>query len=189
MNPSLQHTLSSIIPFESNHFDLLASKLRPVTYSKGEYFAREGQVVRYLAYIVKGCLMCKYHADGKEYIDEFSLENEFITAYDSFVNGSPADKSIICIEECDLLLMSYQDMQELYALDPIFERFGRIMAEMLLFSWQQRTKSLLLDNAETRYYKLIEERPALAQRIPQYLLAEYLRVTPETLSRIRRRIS
>ena len=115
------------------------------------------------------------------------MEREFITDYGSFLNGSPADKDIICLEDSELLILGYQSLQELYELNPVFERAGRLVAEMLFLNWQQRVKSLLLDDAETRYRKLIENRPELPQRIPQYLVAQYLGISPETLSRIRRK--
>jgi CRP-like cAMP-binding protein len=74
-------------------------------------------------------------------------------------------------------------------MNPVFERAGRLVAEMLFISWQQRVKSLLLDDAERRYQKLVENRPELPQRVPQYLVAKYLGISPETLSRIRKKIS
>ena len=172
-----------------NHIDLFISKFKPVSYLKGDYFIKEGQVSRFLGFIVKGCLMCRYNKDGKEFIDEFSMDNEFITDYASFVTGAPSDKDVILLEDSDLLILGHSNLQELYDTDPIFERAGRIMAEMLFINWQQRTKSFLLEDAETRYRKLTSNRPELIQRIPQYLLAEYLRITPETLSRIRKKVS
>jgi nucleoside-diphosphate-sugar epimerase len=82
--------------------------------------------------------MCVYNSDGKE----------FISAYASFITGAPADKDIICLEDCDLLILGYLDLQELYKMDPVYERTGRLIAEMLFINWQQRVKSLLLDVAE-----------------------------------------
>ena len=117
------------------------------------------------------------------------MDNEFISAYASFITGSPADKDIICLEDCELQILGYKDLQELYKLDQVYERTGRLIAEMLFINWQQRVKSLLLDDAETRYLKLTENRPDLIQRVPQYLAAQYLGISPETLSRIRRNTS
>lgn len=189
MTASIRKIISGIIPINEEYLDVFFSKFKTVNYKKGDYFVNEGQISRYLGFIVKGCLMCVYNNDGKEYIDEFSLDNEFISAYASFITGNPADKDIICLEDCELLILSYSNLQELYEMDPVFERTGRLIAEMLFINWQQRVKSLLLDDAETRYLKLAENRPDLIQRVPQYLVAQYLRVSPETLSRIRKNTS
>jgi CRP-like cAMP-binding protein len=189
MIPSVRKLISGIIPIKEEYLDVFFSKFKAVSYKKGDYFVKEGQISRYIGFIVKGCLMCVYNNDGKEYIDEFSLDNEFISAYASFITGTPADKDIICLEDSELLILSYSNLQELYEIDPVFERTGRLMAEMLFMNWQQRVKSLLLDNAETRYLKLTENRPDLIQRVPQYHIAQYLGVSPETLSRIRKNTS
>jgi CRP-like cAMP-binding protein len=189
MKPAVMKIISRVIPVEEEHLDVFFSAFKPVSYRKGDYFVREGQVGRYIGFILKGCMMCIYNKDGKEFIDEFSMDNEFVSAYASFITGVPADKDIICLEDCDLLILSYHRLQELFERNPVFERAGRLMAEMLFINWQQRVKSLLLDDAETRYLKLIENRPDLVKRVPQYLVAQYLGVSPETLSRIRKNIS
>lgn len=189
MKPAVKKIFSRIIPVDEEYLDVFFSKFKPVSYRKGDYFVREGQISRYIGFVLKGCLMCIYNKNGKEFIDEFSMDNEFISAYASFITGTPADKDIICLEDCELLILGFADLQELYKMDPVYERTGRLIAEMLFINWQQRVKSLLLDDAETRYVKLTENRPDLVQRVPQYLVAQYLRVSPETLSRIRRNIS
>ena len=107
MIPSVRKIISGIIPINEQYLDVLFTKFKAVSYKKGDYFVREGQISRYIGFIVKGCLMCVYNSDGKEYIDEFSLENEFISDYASFITGAPADKDIICLEDCELLILSY----------------------------------------------------------------------------------
>ena len=131
MTASIRKIISGIIPINEEYLDVFFSKFKTVNYKKGDYFVNEGQISRYLGFIVKGCLMCVYNNDGKEYIDEFSLDNEFISAYASFITGNPADKDIICLEDCELLILSYSNLQELYEMDPVFERTGRLIAEML----------------------------------------------------------
>jgi len=87
------------------------------------------------------------------------------------------------------LVANTQKLNELYQKHPIFERIGRLMAEGLFINWHLKAKSLFMDDAETRYQKLLELRPGLSQRVPQYLVASYLNVSPETLSRIRKKIA
>ena len=189
MVPALRQSLSSFLQLDNDSLDIFLSRFKPAEYRKGEFFIRNGQVSRFVGFIVKGCLMCTYNQDGKEFIDEFSMDQEFITDYGSFIRGTPADKDVVCLEDTELMVLGYQSLQELYEKDPVFERAGRLVAEMLFISWQQRVKSLLLDDAETRYRKLVENRPELPQRVPQYLVAQYLGISPETLSRIRKKIT
>jgi CRP-like cAMP-binding protein len=131
--------------------------------------------------------MCYYNKDGKRFIDEFSLDHEFITDYSSFLNGIPSDKNIQCIEDTTVFVISRKQLDKLYAQkNADFERLGRVMAEQLYLQWHDKSKSLLMDSATERYSKLIKNRDQLPQRVPQYLLAEYLGITPESLSRIRK---
>ena len=138
---------------------------------------------------MNGSMLCSYNKNGKKIIDEFSLDKEFITDYISFLTNSPAEKDVKCLENTELLVIDYDDLQKLYAQNQVFERVGRLMAEALFMNWHQKAKSLMLDDAEARYIKLITKRPNLPQRIPQYLIASYLNVKPETLSRIRKKIA
>jgi len=186
---TIKEMFTGMIPLESSHIELFISKFKPVTYAKGDHFIREGQVSRFIGFIVRGCLMCTYNKDGKEFVDEFSMDNEFISDYASFITGQPADKDVICLEDTEMMVIGHNNLHELYDLNPVFERAGRIMAELAFIQWQQRAKSLLIDDAETRYQKLLAGRPQLIQRVPQYILAEYLRITPETFSRLRKKIS
>ncbi|MDA7744860.1 Crp/Fnr family transcriptional regulator [bacterium] len=134
-------------------------------------------------------MICYYNKDGKRFIDEFSLDYEFITDYSSFLNQSPSNKNIQCIENTRLYVISRDSLDRLYEKNNAeFERLGRVMAEQLYMQWHEKSKSLLMDNATERYTKLIENRTQLPQRVPQYLIAEYLGITPESLSRIRKAI-
>ncbi len=189
MTDEIIEHISQLIPLEKDDLKLFLSKFTPLSLKKGAYFIREGQVSRKIGFIIKGSMLCSYNKNGKKIIDEFSLDKEFITDYFSFLTCSPAEKDVICLEDTELLVIGYEDMQELYAIKSTFEKVGRLMAEALFMNWQQKAKSLMLDDAETRYLKLITKRPSLVQRVPQYLIASYLNVKPETLSRIRKKIA
>lgn len=185
----MRKNLSDLLSISESKIQEFFSEFSPLLLNKGDYFITEGNVCRKLAFITKGCMMCSYNKNGKEYIDEFSIEHEFITDYASFVNGDPASKDVICLEDVELLTIEYKDIEDLYAKDREFEKAGRLMSDMLFTTWQEKAKSLLIDDAKTRYLKLIENRPSLPQRVPQYLVASYLGISPETLSRIRRKIA
>jgi CRP-like cAMP-binding protein len=154
---------------------------------KGDYFLREGRHCNQLAFIQEGTMMCYYLKGSKRYIDEFSLDHEFITDYSSFLSDTPSNKNIQSLENTSLYTISRDTLNELYNRGIVgFERLGRVMAEQLYLQWHVKSKSLLMDNATERYIKLIENRTELPQRVPQYLIAEYLGITPESLSRLRK---
>ena len=155
--------------------------------SKGDYFLQNGSFCKKIAFINKGSMYCVYDKDGVDKVDEFSFENDFITDYLSILTQTPSDKNIICLEDCEILVTSTQKLNILYSENSIFERIGRLMAEGLFINWHLKAKSLFMEDAETRYRKLVKLRPDLPQRVPQYLIASYLNVTPETLSRIRKK--
>jgi CRP-like cAMP-binding protein len=184
----LQH-LKQILPLSDNVLEDFINKFKAVHLKKGEYFIKEGQLKKELGLIIKGCMFCYYNKDGEQVIDEFSLDYEFITDYYSFLTNTPAEKNVKCIEDTELLILPFEQLFFEYADDPDFEKVGRIMAEGLFINSHQKAKSLMIDDAETRYLKLISKRSDLVQRVPQYLIASYLNIKPETLSRIRNKLS
>jgi len=181
--------IQKILPLSEKDLVYFLSKFKTIHLKKGEYFIKEGQLKKELGLIIKGCMFCYYNKDGEQVIDEFSLDYEFITDYFSYLTNSPAEKNVKCIEDTDLLVLPFEVLKIEYSNNSNYEKIGRIMAEGLFINWHQKAKSLMLDNAEIRYLKLISKRPGLIQRIPQYLIASYLNVKPETLSRIRKKIS
>tara|TARA_B100000212_G_C27209074_1_gene462172 strand:+ start:198 stop:779 length:582 start_codon:yes stop_codon:yes gene_type:complete len=181
--------LSKVLPLANNELQSFISAFNPLFLKKGDCFIKEGQYKKRLGLIVKGCMYCYYNKDGEEIIDEFSLDYEFITDYYSYLTNTPIEKNVKCIEDTEMLVIDFDNLEKQFSNTQKFERMGRIIAENLFINWQQKAKSLMLDNAETRYLKLISKRADLIQRVPQYLIASYLSVKPETLSRIRKKIS
>ena len=157
--------------------------------NKGDYFLRNGNYCNEIAFINTGAMYCVYNKNGIAKIDEFSFENEFITDYRNILLKKPSDKDIICLEDCELSIVHTQILENTLVKNPAFERIGRLIAEGLFINYNLKAKSLFLDDAETRYLNLLSQKPNLPQRVPQYLVASYLNISPETLSRIRRKIS
>lgn len=181
--------IGELLCLEGENLQTFLSRFTPFSLGKGEYFIKEGQTSGKIGFILKGSMLCYYNKDGEQVIDEFSLNGEFITDYFSFLTNAPADKNVKSLEDTELMVISYRDLQDLYGLNPVFERAGRLMAESLFMNWHQKARSLMVDDAEARYLKLISRRPDLPQRVPQYLIASYLGVKPETLSRIRKKLT
>ncbi len=188
MTEEIKIYLGTFLPLKNEELDIFIRKFRPLHLKKGDYFIREGKLCAEIGLILKGCLVCVYNKEGMDVIDEFSMENEFISDYPNFLDNKPSDKNVKCLEDTELLVINNRDLNDLYNQSQSFERVGRIIAETLFKSWHQKAKSLMLDDAETRYNNLIKYRPTLPQRVPQYLIASYLGITAESLSRIRKKI-
>ncbi len=189
MQEELSRNIKKILPLSGNALELFISKFKPLSLKKSEHFIRQNQIHSKIGFILKGAMICYYLKDGGEFVEDFSFESEFVSDYFSILNNIPAQKNIRCIEDTDLAVIDYKDILELYGKNSIAERVGRIIAEGLFMRWQQKHKSFLLEDAMMRYQKLSDKNPELIQRVPQYLLASYLHVQPETLSRIRRKIA
>jgi len=186
MIDNIKQYIGQILPLNEKDLDIFLSIFKPISLKKGELFIEEGKKCDYIGFIIEGCLMCVYNNEGNEIIDEFSLENEFIADYKNFLDNQPAEKDVKCVEDSEILVVKYKDLSDLYSKKHSFERVGRLIAESLFKNWHDKAVSLVIDDAKTRYEKLIKNRATLPQRVPQYLVASYLGITPQSLSRIRK---
>ncbi|MBC7920990.1 MAG: Crp/Fnr family transcriptional regulator [Ferruginibacter sp.] len=189
MYPSLQASIRRFVSLEEAEWALIAAAFHPKEVSAKEFLLRKGQVCRHIAFVESGLLRYYYLVGGKEMVGNFFFENSFVGDFGSFITGQPAVQFIDTLEDCRLLLASHSDWQQLYGRIPALERFGRLLAEGLFVHAQQRTASFLLDSPQQRYLNLLKNRPKVLQRVPQYMIASYLGITPEALSRIRRRLA
>ncbi len=189
MNEKIKAYFSDFLPLDSDELETFIEKFSLKKFKKGECFIKEGECADEIGFVLKGCLVCLYNKKGVDVVDEFSLEYDFISDYKNFLDSKPAEKDVKCLETSELLVITKKDLDDLYNQKHSFERVGRVIAESLFKNWHKKATSLMLDDAKTRYKKLIKDKPTLLQRVPQYLIASYLNVTPESLSRIRKNIS
>jgi len=148
---------------------------------------RNGEICRYVTFINKGLLRYYYLSDGREICTGFLAENSYVSEYASFLTQQPAAANIDALEDCELLHLSYSDMQWMYRHYPVMETFGRRMAENLFIEVSNHNSRLLGNTPEERYSWLIAHRPFIIQRVPQYMIASWLGISPEHLSRIRKK--
>lgn len=118
----------------------------------------------------------------------FAFEGEWLGDYESFLSKTPTHCYIEAIEDTDLFMLSYADMQELYNKSQRFERFGRLIAERLFIETAKSKNNLLTQTAEDRYLELLTHQPQIFERLPLALIASYLGIQPQSLSRIRARV-
>jgi CRP-like cAMP-binding protein len=157
---------------------------------KRQYLLQEGNVCKHLAFVAKG-LLRTYNVDNKgdEHMSIFGWEGWWISDFNSFLSGEPAIFNIDAIEDSELLLISRADYETLTLTVPIMDRYFRILYQNSLITKERRLMSSITHSAEERYVRLAESNAQLIERIPQNLIASYLGIAPETLSRIKKNLA
>lgn len=164
--------------------DLLAVK----KYKRGEIISDIGLVNKWVSFVEKGAVMVFNYYEGKKVVYEFIFEKQYTGDYESFLTSNPANYGQEALEDCVLYNLHYNNLQKMYERFPEFERAGRLIAEAQFLRVTQRNAKLMGEKPEERYLSLLNERAALIQRVPQYYVASFLGITPEALSRIRKRL-
>ena len=169
---------------------LCKSFFTPKKVRKRQYILQEGDVCKSVAFVEKGMLR-SYTVDdkGNEHIMQFAFEGWWISDHFSFLTGEPAIYNIDALEDSELLLLSKQAEEQLMERVPKFERYFRILLQNNLIATQRRLIGSLSQSAEERYNQLINGCPNIPQRVPQHMMASFLGITPETLSRIRKQVA
>jgi len=185
---SLNHLLQETnwTPAEIQLFKskLLTKELQPL-----EVLHSEGVICEYEAFVEKGLLRSYYHKNEVEHINQFFFEGQWVADYESFLTQSPSKVTIQALEACQLLIMSKSDIDFLSTQLPNWNALGKQFFERLYIKKEKRNASLFLTSATERYLALLEEQPRLVQRVPQYYIAQYIGVKPESLSRIRKKLA
>ncbi|MEM7567678.1 MAG: Crp/Fnr family transcriptional regulator [Pseudomonadota bacterium] len=169
----------------------LLAKTRAVTLEKGEAALEEGTVATEVLFVFDGLLrMLTTDAEtGTARTAQFFDEGQAITDPVSFLSGSLSDQTIEAIARTRLVLIPRAALLAAYEADHAIERLGRLLVEEALIGTHRRASRLLSLTVEERYQTFMRTRPEVARRVPQYLIASYLGVTPEALSRVRGRIA
>jgi CRP-like cAMP-binding protein len=157
---------------------------------KGELFAEEGKHSNEIGFVLNGMLRHYYSKEGQQNTTYFYFENHFVTSYISCIKGNPSELSIEALSDCSLIVFKYDVLKSLFAKSMNWQAFGRLIAEYIAIGLEERMVGLLMDSPEERYIKLIEgNKKKIIERVPQHYIANYLGITPVSLSRIRKRIS
>ena len=159
-------------------------------FRKKQYLLQEGDVCKYTAFVNTGILR-SYTIDekGNEHIIQFALEDWWITDIYSFLTGEPSTFNIDVLEDAEVLLITKAAQDEMVLQVPKMERFLRLLMQNSLIAMQRRLIGSLNYTAEDKYLQLMDACPSIVQRVPQHLIASYLGITPETLSRIRKQMA
>jgi CRP-like cAMP-binding protein len=189
ITPLLSHIEQFVnINFSSDDVNLLDEIITVQKFQKGNILLRENEVSSKSFFIINGLIRLYYNINGAEKTAYFYTENQFVTAFESYTKKKPSSYYFECIEDCTLAIITYDVEQALLKKFPTLEVLSRLILEEELSIYQNIIASFVTLSPEERYINLIENNSKLLNRIPQYHLASYLRVSPESLSRIRKRI-
>jgi CRP-like cAMP-binding protein len=177
----------STIPLAGDDLAMLQGIFFPKKFRKRQYFLQEGEVCNHTGFIVKGA-MRQYSVDarGVEHIVELMLENWWVGDRESMAMGTPSSYYIDAWEETDVLLVSTKNMALLRTI-PATASVAEIINDRNVAALQNRVHDAISLSAEQRFEKLMRTHPEFLQRFPQHIIASYLGVTKETLSRIRQK--
>lgn len=150
-----------------------------------DFFLRADEVCRHVGFVVQGLLRYYTLDDGVEYTYDFSPERNFTCNYESFLTQTPSSRFIQAIDNTTLLVITYGNLQRLYEQLHEGQKFGRLVAEELFVGMLQKLTSFYTETADERYDTFLRNFPGLQERLPQYVIASYVGIKPQSLSRIR----
>ena len=159
--------------------------LKQESHPKKKHILEEGQQCDFIAFIAAGSFRFYYIKEGEEKVTAFFFTGDFVTNYRSFLTGQASEHFIEAMQDALIYKVHKSDLQALYDRYKNLERLGRLIAENLYLTVAKRLDSFLYASPQERYQELIGRNSKLLQEVPQYMLASYLGVKPETLSRIR----
>jgi CRP/FNR family transcriptional regulator, anaerobic regulatory protein len=177
--------LARIIPISKELEKGILAVTKHTSVPKDSILVKNGERCRNLYFIEKGLIRGFYYDEGKEITHWFGKEDEFATSFYSFITNEPSSETIEALENCDLIQITYSDLQELYKKFPETERIGRIITETYYIDLEERFLNIQFKSAKERYQNLLNKNGSLLQRASLGQIAAYLGITQETLSRVR----
>lgn len=178
-----------MVDISEKEWELFSSKLIRREFAKNSIILKVGQKENYLSFIEKGIVRKCIPREFDDFTFDFAFANSFVTAYEYFLTQEPSTYQLETLTDTILWSISYEDLKLIYNETDIGNTIGRLENENLFKKKSKRELSFLTQSAEERYLDLFTEQPKLLQFIPLKYIASYIGVTPQALSRIRRRIS
>lgn len=182
--------LEKFVTFSDAEWIELTPYLTASNIKKKDHFVVHGKVCQHIGFVIKGSLRFYHLKDGAEITGYFCFENEFVSSYKSYLKQEPSLTYIQAMEDTELMLITYENMQQLLTHPKLalkMEQFGRLIAEYYICCYEERIAAFIIQSPEERYLTMLENQACLLLRIPQHYVANFLGITPVSLSRIRKR--
>jgi CRP-like cAMP-binding protein len=187
---TLRAAIQRFVTLTDEEWELLTPHIRHRSLAKGENWIREGEREKEIGIVLEGNMRHYYTRDGEEKTTYFYFENHLVGSYLSAIQRVPSSLTIEALTDCQLLAFPFSVLQSLFDQSPKWERFGRLLAEYLAMGLEERMAGLLIMSPEERYLQLLQSnKQKIIERIPQHYIANYLGITPVSLSRIRKRLA
>jgi CRP-like cAMP-binding protein len=188
MKQQLVRYIQQEITVTPAELERISSFFYPVSLKRNEWILQEGEVNHHILFVCEGCLRIYFiQEDGVEATRYLAFENQFATALVSFISQSPSLEYIQAVEPSTVLAIHVNDFYQLLKEIPAWEQFYRKYLEKAYVTNTNRLMSFTTMDAGTRYTSLMQQSPAIIQRLPNKLIASYINVSQETLSRIKAR--
>ncbi len=186
----LRKKFDEIILLNDEEFDLCKTLFQPKKVRKKQYLLQEGEVCRHTIFVERG-LLRSFTIDnkGNEHILQFAMEGWWLGDLYSFFTGEPGMYNFEALEESEVLMITRPNWDMLLERVPKLERFFRILIQNNLIATQRRLIGTFSETADVKYEKLMKTFPDCFQKVPQHMIASYLGITRETLSRIRKQLA
>lgn len=168
-------------------WDICESVLTVRKLKKGDLLQKPGIICNHVSFVNYGLLRMYHDVDGKEKVSGFYKEGDYTGDYQSFLMREPSRIYLQALEDTEVVDLTYDDLQMIYKKIPGANLIGRLIAEELFKDMCRRSTNQVTESIDAQYAALVNDMPWLVQRVPQYMIASYLGVTPEALSRIKAR--
>ncbi|KOY86256.1 hypothetical protein AD998_08955 [bacterium 336/3] len=185
----LRNVLESIAKLTDQEWDDFWAITQIKQLKKGDYFLTNDKVCQHSAYVQKGILRhFLIDTKGNEKITQFSMKGEFVSDCESYIHQKSSAYNIQAIEPCELIIFKNASLQELSNTNPTFEKIGRQVTHQILSNYKEHLMLLLNYNPEEKYQYILKNKPEFILNISVTHLSQFLGLTRETLSRLRRKV-
>ena len=184
----LKKYCNHVVQLSDKEMSLIDSYFKVREYSKKQFLLQNGSVCNFIGFIAEGTIRHFHIKDGVEKTCDISFENSWVTDFQSFTHDTAGIMNLQAMENTVVYVINKENLYNLYKDCNKYETFGRIMAENVAQRATEIAMSLSSDKPEERFQNLIKKQPNLFQRVPQKYIANFLGISPESLSRIRNRI-